>query len=227
VRELPGKPPEPRRDRSEAEVRSDYADWNRFRGNDHHYAFESDYLYRVLGFVHSVKLGLGVYRGVGESLEQAIQDERTAGGGPVHYRTHAVGYDYVFTELDLRAGDVLGFVARGLGGVNRDGFGAGVEGKVRIGRDPGTHLLASAGFTNGIGNRNELTLAWDQVRGWPMAASVIVTNEPVHEDYGVRFVYQVGRAFARWADASLRLGYELRDINHAGFGLGLAANFHW
>jgi hypothetical protein len=168
-----------------------------------------------------------VYKGVGQSLKQAIADEQASGGGPVAYRTRAVGYDYVFTELDLRGSDTLGFVARGLAGVNRDGFGSGIEGKVRIGRDPGTHLVASVGFTNGVGNRNQLELAWDQVRGWPMSASVIVTNEPVREDYGVRFVYQIGRAFARWADLSLRAGYELRDINHSGFGLGLAANFHW
>jgi hypothetical protein len=227
VRELPGRPPEPRPDRSVVELRSDYADWNHLKGNDHHAAFEGDYLYRVLGFVHAVKLGLGTYQGVGESLQHAIEDERAAGGGPVRYRSRTVGYDYAFTEVDLRAADALGFVVRALAGVNRDGIGAGVEGKVRIGRDPGTHLLASAGFTRGIGNRNELTLAWDQVRGWPMAASVIVTNEPVQEDYGVRFVYQVGRALAPWADLSLRAGYELRDINHSGFGLGLAGTFHW
>ena len=60
-----------------------------------------------------------------------------------------------------------------------------------------------------------------------MAASVIVTNEPVNEDYGVRFVYQVGRSLTSWLDLSLRAGYQLRDINHTGFGLGLATNFHW
>ncbi len=35
-------------------------------------------------------------------------------------------------------------------------------------------------------------------------ATVVVTNEPVLEDYGVRFVYQVGRSLAHWADLSAR-----------------------
>jgi len=227
VRMLPGQPPDPRSDRSEVETRTDFADWNKFKGNDFYYSAETDYLYRVQGLVHSIKLGMGVYQGVGESLKQAIEDEHAAAGGDVHYRTRPAGYDYVFTDLDLRASETLGFVVRGLAGVNRDGFGAGVEGKIRIGREPGTHLVVGSGFTAGIGNRNELTLAWDQVRGWPMAASVIVTNEPVHEDYGVRFVYQVGRSVTSWLDLSLRAGYQLRDINHTGFGLGLATNFHW
>jgi len=227
VQRLPGAEPESRWQRSEVEVRADYVDWNHFKGNDYHWAFESDYLYRVGEFVHSLRLGFGVYQGVGQSLKSAIADEQAASGGPVRYHTRPVGYDYAFTEVDLRAAELLGFVVRGLAGVNRDGFGAGVEGKVRIGREPGTNLVLGSGFTSRIGNRNTLTLAWDQVRGWPMSASVIVTNEPVREDYGVRFVYQVGRHVAGWLDLSLRLGYELRDINHSGFGLGLATNFHW
>ena len=227
VRTLPGQPPPPRSERSEVESRTDFADWNHLKGNDYYYSAESDFLYRVQGLVHSIKLGMGVYQGVGQSLKQAIEDEQAAAGGEVHYHTRPAGYDYVFTELDLRGTETLGFVVRGLAGVNHDGFGAGLEGKIRIGRDPGTHLVIGSGFTAGIGNRNELTLAWDQVRGWPMAASVIVTNEPVNEDYGVRFVYQVGRSLTSWLDLSLRAGYQLRDINHTGFGLGLATNFHW
>ncbi len=227
IRPLPGAEIEPAWKRSEVELRSDYVDWNHLNGNDYHWAFESDYLYRVGELVHSIKLGFGVYQGVGQSLKSAIQDEQAAGGGPVHYRSRPVGYDYAFTELDLQGTELLGFVVRGLAGVNRDGFGGGVEGKIRIGHEPGTNLVLGSGFTSRIGNRNTLTLAWDQVRGWPMSASVIVTNEPVGEDYGVRFVYQLGRNMAGWLDLSLRLGYELRDIKHSGFGLGLAANFHW
>lgn len=227
VRRLPGAEIEPAWQRSEVELRADYVDWNHLKGNDYHWVFESDYLYRVGELVHSVKLGFGVYQGVGQSLKSAVEDEQAAGGGPVHYRTRPVGYDYAFTELDLRAAELLGFVVRGLAGVNRDGFGGGAEGKIRIGREPGTNLVLGSGFTSRIGNRNTLTLSWDQVRGWPMSASVIVTNEPVREDYGVRFVYQLGRNVAGWLDLSLRLGYELRDIRHSGVGLGLAANFHW
>jgi hypothetical protein len=224
VRPLPGGPVPSRADRSEVEVRSDFVDWNKLKGNDYYWSFESDYLYRVRSRgLHAIRLGFGTYQGMGESLRQAIEDE--AAGRP--YRTRTVGYDYVFTDLDLHAGELVGLVGRALAGVNRNGFGAGIEGRLRIGRDPGTHLVVSTGFTAGIGNRNEITLAWDQVEGWPMAASVVVTNEPVLEDYGVRFAYQVGRSLWRWVDLSMRLGYELRDIRHAGVGLGLAANFHW
>ena len=222
-----GGPSARRTDRSEVGLWTDYADWNRFRGNDYHWNLEGEFLYRVLSDLHSLKLGFGLYQGRGQSLESAIANERAAGAGTVHYDSVEVGYNYVFTEFDIRASELIGLVAKGIAGVDRNGLAGGIEGKLRIGRDPGTHLVIGVGFTEGIGNRNEISLAWDAVRGWPMMATVVVTNEPVGEDYGVRFVWQVGRSLNRWFDLSARLGYELRDIDHAGFGIGLAGRFHW
>ena len=46
-------------------------------------------------------------------------------------------------------------------------------------------------------------------------------------EYGVRFVYQIGRKLTDFYDVSLRASYQLRDIQHTGFGLGLAQSFHW
>ena len=123
--------------------------------------------------------------------------------------------------------ELLGLIFKGLTGVDRGGFDGGFEGRIRIGYENGTNLLLSAGFTGGIGNKNEITLTWDRVKGWPMAGSVIVTNEPVQEDYGVRFLYTVGRRLADFVDVSVRLSYQLRDINHNGFGVGVAESFHW
>ena len=112
-------------------------------------------------------------------------------------------------------------------GVDRQGFGAGIEGRLRIGSENGTNLVLASGFTNGIGNKNEITLTWDRVRGWPMAGSVIVTNEPVMADYGVRFIYSIGKSLGDFVDFSLRLSYQLRAIDHGGFGVGVANSFHW
>ncbi len=225
VRVPPGANVAPlRTERSRTGFWMDVVDWNKGRGNDYHWTFEGEYLYRVLDqTVHSIRLGFGVYQGKGQSLATAIEDERL--GAP--YRAQAVGYNYAFTELDFRQSENFGLIVKGLAGINRAGFGTGIEGKIRIGRDPGTHLVLGTGFTDKIGNRNEITLAWDRVTGWPMSATVLVTNEPVLEDYGVRFVYQLGRTLLDRFDLAARLSYELRDTQHAGFGMGVAGTFHW
>ena len=223
IQRPPGFDATVRRDRSRAGIWIDYVDWNHFKGNDQHLNVEGEFLYRVLSPVHSIRLGFGVYQGRGEPLSQAIEDERRG----ADYRSIRVGYNYGFTELEVHPADWLGLMGKLLSGVNRDGFLMGFAGSVRIGREEGTSLTLGSAFTPGIGNRNEISLAWDAVRGWPMAASVIVSNEPVQAEYGVRFVYQVGRKLTDWYDVSLRASYQLRDIQHNGFGLGLAQSFYW
>lgn len=223
VDRAPGTDTEEKKERSRAGLWIDAADWNRFKGNDYHYNLEGEFLYRTLSALHSVRMGFGLYQGVGESLSDMIADERNK----QPYRSHRVGYHYGFTELEFHPTQMLGFIVKGLTGVDRGGFKMGVEGRVRIGQEAGTNLLLSSGFTPGIGNKNEITLSWDRVKGFPMAGSVIVTNEPVQADYGVRFLYTVGRRLADFVDVSVRLSYQLRDINHNGFGVGVAESFHW
>ena len=60
-----------------------------------------------------------------------------------------------------------------------------------------------------------------------MSAEVVVTNEPIGEDLGVRLIYTVGRSITPWLDVSGRVSYQLRDINHSGLGFGLGTTFHW
>ncbi len=212
-----------RKDRSRGTLWIDYADWNRFKGNDWYVDVEVEMLYRVLSALYSIRMGFGLYQGQGQSLQSALDDEKNKRP----YQSTAFGYHYGYTELEFRPGEMFGVMGKLLTGVDRSGFGAGFEGRIRIGREDGTNLVLGSGFTKGIGNKNDLTLSWDRVQGFPMSASVIVTNEPVMADYGVRFLYQVGRSVTDFCDLSARLSYQLRDINHNGFGAGLSASFHW
>ena len=49
----------------------------------------------------------------------------------------------------------------------------------------------------------------------------------VAADYGVRFIYSIGKSLGDYVDLSLRLSYQLRAIDHGGFGVGVANSFHW
>ncbi len=206
-----------RENRSRVRIHDEYVDFNRFKGNDVYNLFEVDFLYRVLTTVHSVRVGFGSYQGRGTPRE--LLDSTT--------NAQRVGFTYGFSELELRMATSLAALAKVSAGVNRQGLTTGLDLGVRIGSETGTSLTLRGATLKNIGNRGSLALAWDAVEGWPMSAEVVVTNEPIGEDLGVRLLYTVGRSVTPWLDVAGRVGYNLRDINHSGVTLGLGTTFHW
>ncbi|WP_434390946.1 hypothetical protein [Melittangium boletus] len=205
------------RDRSRVRLTDEYVDFNRFKGNDVYNLFEADFLYRVYTVVHAVRVGFGNYRGLGTPRS------RLDSGQP----GRPVGYTYGFGELELRLHPALSLLLKGSAGVTREGLRGGADVGLRIGGETGTSLLIRGAKVADIGQRASLALSWDAVRDWPMSAEVVVTNEPIGEDLGVRLIYTVGRSVTPWLDLNGRVSYQLRDINHSGFGLGLGTTFHW
>jgi hypothetical protein len=203
--------------RSRVRIHDEYVDFNRFKGNDVYNLFEVDFLYRVLTTVHSVRVGFGSYQGRGTPKELLDTDTTP----------RRVGFTYGFSELEVRLHPSLAGLGRVSAGVNRQGLSTGLELGVRIGSETGTSLTLRGATLSKIGKRANLALAWDAVEGWPMSAEVVVTNEPIGEDLGVRLLYTVGRSVTPWLDVSARVGYQLRDINHSGLTLGLGTTFHW
>jgi len=203
--------------RSRVRIHDEYVDFNRFKGNDVYNLFEVDFLYRVLTAVHSVRVGFGSYQGRGTPKELLDTDAVP----------RRVGFTYGFSEIELRLHESLAGLGRVSAGVNRQGLSTGFELGMRIGSETGTSLTLRGATLSRIGKRANLALAWDAVEGWPMSAEVVVTNEPIGEDLGVRLLYTVGRSITPWLDLSGRVGYQLRDINHSGLTLGLGTTFHW
>jgi hypothetical protein len=205
------------RDRSRVRISDEYVDFNRFKGNDVYNLFEADFLYRVYTTVHAVRVGFGNYRGIGTPRDQL--DAGVPG--------RKVGYSYGFGEIELRLHPSLAVLLKGSAGVTREGLTSGFDVGLRIGSETGTSLLIRGATIADIGQRGSLALAWDAVKGWPMSAEVVVTNEPIGEDLGVRLIYTVGRTVTPWLDVTGRVSYQLRDINHSGLGFGLGTTFHW
>jgi hypothetical protein len=206
------------RNRSRVRVSDEYVDFNRFKGNDVYNLFEADFLYRVYSTVHAVRVGFGNYRGTG--TPRSLLDDPSAPG-------QEVGYTYGFSEIELRLHPSLALLVKGTAGVTREGLKGGFDLGLRIGSETGTSLLIRGANIADIGARGSLALSWDAVKNWPMSAEVVVTNEPIGEDLGVRLIYTVGRSITPWLDVSGRVSYQLRDINHSGLGFGLGTTFHW
>ncbi|MFL5353175.1 hypothetical protein [Archangium sp.] len=203
--------------RSQVRISDEYVDFNRFKGNDVYNLFEADFLYRVNTALYAVRVGFGNYRGIGTPKELLDSGEP---GEPV-------GFTYGYSELELRLHPSLALLLKGSAGVTRDGLKGGFDLGLRIGSETGTSLLIRGATIANIGQRVSLALAWDAVKGWPMSGEVVVTNEPIGEDLGVRLIYTLGRSVTPWLDVSGRVSYQLRDINHSGFGLGVGTTFHW
>src|SRR6185295_16699107 len=123
----------PRKLMGTVEVLTDYADYNRLRNNDRVWQTEGFFgvRYGDTG-VRALRLGFGVYRGVGGT----VADQDVANLKP---RAVGLTYGYLETEIGLvSAFSVLGRVAVGL---LDDGVGGGGQLLFRIGSDLKTNLL--------------------------------------------------------------------------------------
>ena len=103
----------------------------------------------------------------------------------------------------------------------------GGRGRIRFGSESGTNLIIGAGFTKGVGTLLEAAYNWLPSPAVPVQLSVQVTDMPVPENFGVRLIGDIGWRGLSWFYPSLRLSYQARDIDHAGFSGGLAMNFDW
>ena len=105
--------------------------------------------------------------------------------------------------------------------------GGGVRARLRLGPETGTNLLLGAAFTSQVGTLLEAAYSWAPHPQVPVLLAVQVTDLPIPEDFGVRILGDVGWRKLAWVYPSLRLSYQARDVDHAGFSGGLGLNFDW
>jgi hypothetical protein len=102
------------------------------------------------------------------------------------------------------------------------GFNVGGRAELRIGDSEGTHLGMGLETIADVGTGGLVRLAWSTVPGFPMAATVEVTDFPAsHRDTAVRLVYDVARPFPGGFRVGARVGYQARDQLVGGITLGL------
>ncbi|MCL4224751.1 MAG: hypothetical protein KJZ91_09850 [Myxococcales bacterium] len=220
-------------------------------GYDQYYLAEADFTYRFLRPVHAVRVGFGTLSGKGGPKDVIDEDPagqcRDSGGS---YRCRAVDYTYVYTEVELQPRKQIAIMLRpqaGLLTTNRDPLEGspgrcrdtteladcsfftrvGFRGRVRFGEERGTNLELGLGITDQVGTLFEAAYHWAPRREVPIKLAVQVTDMPVTTDFGVRLVSDVGWRGVSWFYPSLRLSYQARDIDHAGFSGGLGLNFDW
>ena len=200
----------------------EFVDFNRFRGNDYYLVTEADFMYRVGTWFYSVRTGFGILSGRGGRVADLDNSN-----DPALQKGGVVGFNYGYVETEFRFHRLFAMSARLLGGQTMRGDGIGGELRMRIGNETGTNLVLGGSIASDIGALGLLQLEWDVIRGWPMSASVIVTNQPIQADLGVRLVYQIGYRAKPWIQPTFRIGYDVRNIEHGGLSLGVGLVLSW
>lgn len=213
-----GAPPSPGPNHSAVSGFFEFVDFNRFRGNDYYFNAEADFMYRIGSVLYSVRTGFGTLSGYGESVNNL---------DVLNLAPRPVGINYGYLEGELRFHRLVGLAVRGLAGQSKAGPGGGAELKLRIGSEMGTNLIVGGAIISDFGGLAQLKLEWNVIRNWPMSVTVVATNQPVQTDLGVRLFYQVGWRFRHWFAPTLRVGYDVRNINHGGLSIGLGLVMGW
>jgi hypothetical protein len=233
VNEVP-KPAAPSRPMGMVQVLTDYADYNRFRNNDRVWQTEGfvGVRYGDTG-VRALRLGFGVYRGVGGSIEDL--DEKN-----LKPRSVGLTYGYLETEIGIvRIFSILGRVAVGL---LDQGIGGGGQALVRIGNDLKTNLLLGGELLGGVGLRGITQLELRVFERFPILVRTEVSNQPAgssskagavpgistgNGQVGGRGIVQLGFNITQGLMIAVRGSFEGRTIRHAGPGFGGAVGYTW
>ena len=243
-------PPE-RSGRSQVTLLAEYVDFDGSLagGFDQYYQVEADFLYRFLRPIYGFRLGFGTLSGTGGPKDVIDEDPadacRDADG---IYQCRELTYSYIYAELEHRFSDTIAVMVRPQAGrltadlragsssdrclgADLDDCelerGLGLRLRVRLGEELGTNLALGVGVTAGVGTLLEAAYASTAAPRLPIRLAVQVTDQPVQGDFGVRLVGDVGYRALPWIYPSVRLSYQARDVDHAGFSGGAGINFDW
>ncbi len=210
--------------RSRATIRSSVLDFATFdaRGGDRTDFFamtEADFAYRVTGWLSAVRSGFGAVHGRGGFADRVYTEETPA---------PAVGFNYGYAEVEVQhPGGRVGLAVRGIGGVGREGFGLGIEGRLRVGEQDTTNVTLASSRIAELGFLSELRLQVEAIRKAPLGFSVGVTDQPNEGDLGMLFAADVGWRVLDWLAPTVRLSYQARTVTHSGAGAGIGLVFGW
>ena len=216
-----------------AEVAVDFADYNRLRGNDYVFQTEGSFgvRYGDTG-VRALRLGFGVYRGKGGSVDDL--DLLNLAG-------RKVGLTYGYLEVEWGFIRAFSLITRGAVGLVDRGVSGGGQLLLRIGSDLGTNLMLGGEILGGVGLRSIVQLELATFDRFPITLRSEVTNQPAgvtqvlpddgtsggSGNVGVRGIAQLGFKITPDLVIAARGSFQGRTIQHAGPGVGGAVGYSW
>jgi hypothetical protein len=218
---------------------TDFADYNRLRGNDYAWQTEGFFGMRFgdLG-LRAVRSGFGVFKGASGSLSDLDEKNRNP---------RSIGLTYGYVEAEWGIVSAFSVIGRAVVGLGENGVTGGGQAFVRIGNDKKTNLLIGGEILGGVGVRGITQIELNMFPRFPIMLRSEVTNQPAgtsptesktsqlaaqnisveQGDLGVRAITQLGYRVTPSFVFFVRASYEGRTINHAGPGAGAGMNVTW
>ncbi len=221
--------------RGSVSLLTDYADYNGFKGNDWASQTEATFgvRYKDLG-IRAVRMGFGVYRGVGGTTEELDKQ---------HLSGRLIGLTYGYVEAEFGIHRLFSLSGRMAVGLLSDGVGGGGQLLARIGNDLGTNLQLGGELLGGVGMRSIIELQLNTFQRFPILLRTEVTNQPAGQspsssqigpgiaagtsDVAGRGIVQLGFRVTPDFTIAVRGSFQGRNINHAGPGLGGFVGYTW
>jgi len=211
---------------SSFKIAAEYLSWNALDARvgdrtDRLFHSTIDFTYRLPGFVESFGVGYGVYAGTGGSANQVWTITSPA-------PSTAFQYGYADVEVGGHADKVhVSVGGQVIAGVDRDGFGMGGEGRIRIGERVGTSLSIIGRSIERVGFLSDIRFATQPTRLFVIGLSVGATDQPAHGDIGVKLGGDLELVSIRNVSLMLKGSWQGRSTDHAGLGGGAGLGFYW
>ena len=179
-----------------------------------------DFVYRLSSPVESLGVGYGVYAG------QGGRSDLMPVGMPEKAAFH---YGYADMEVGGRTEGV--HVSAGgqlIAGVGKEGFGMGLEGRVRIGDRDATNLAIIARTVSQVGFLSDIRFGARPTKNVLLGVSVGATDQPTNSgEVAVKLGTELEVIAIQNVSIILRGSWQGRSTAHGGLGGGGGLGFYW
>jgi hypothetical protein len=114
-----------------------------------------------------------------------------------------------------------------IAGVGRDGFGLGIEGRVRIGDRDGTNLELVGRTVSQVGFLSDIRFGARPAERLLLGISVGATDQPTRGDIGVKLGTELELLATHRLSVLLRGSWQGRSTAHGGLGAGAGIGVYW
>lgn len=174
--------------------------------------------YRLLHAVRTVRIGAAGLRADSFLFERQ-------GGQSVIVRNDGLGLDYGYAALEIQPHPLVGVWGELRLGATENSFSSGGAGYLRLGMDPGTHVVLWGGGMAGYGAHGGMILHWTTAERVPMRVEAEATTWPDNAVPAVRLAYEARFGLGQHAELRTRVGYQAR-LHQLGGPLA-GASFAW